>query len=323
MKKIFLSLLAISFAFLFFSCREEEEPLSPLLNEESIPIVGDNGGGKKVFVHDLESGETTSFIPLAAYTPFLITGTGEKGNYFFVTGNQYNKTEGYIDSIRVFIHNSSGVKSILQSPKVSKIFANILDGNTLNLVLYHLELVNQRIYKDNYIIDSTGRIVEKGKEKYELMQGQIPEVPAIKVNNVSPDGLRMISVVKGETNKIFLSDGKDTVGKMILTTEQNVDRVYWTQDKETLILLTSNLDVHKTDSDTSSTLLVYSLKNMDYTAKFSGEGYRNFTVKKNSLIFDDLENQIRFVRVYNLKKSKDVRRIKMKNGCSIRFLPFY
>ncbi|MCA0388215.1 MAG: hypothetical protein LCH52_06940 [Bacteroidetes bacterium] len=322
MKKLSLALFILVFASCFFSCTEEQ-PASPLLKEESIPVVGDDGTGKKIFVHDLLSGETVVFAPLAAYTPFLITGTGERGNYFFITGNSYNKLEGYIDSIRVFSHNSSGIRNILGSPKVSKIFANSLDGNTLNLVLYHLELVNQRIYKDNYIIDSTGRIVDKAKEKYELMQGEIPEVPAIKVNNVSPDSTRIVSVVKGKSNQIFLSDAKDTVGKMILSTDQNVDRIYWTPDKETLIMLTSNLDVHKTDRDTSSTLMIYSLKKMDYVAKFSGQGYRNFAVKKDYLIFDDLENQIRLVRVYDLKKLTDIRRIKMKNGCSIRFLPFY
>ncbi|MBK8662898.1 MAG: hypothetical protein IPN18_14310 [Ignavibacteriales bacterium] len=62
---------------------------------------------------------------------------------------------------------------------------------------------------------------------------------------------------------------------------------------------------------------------MDYTAKFSGRGYRNFSVKKDKLVFDDLENEKRYVRIYDLKSMRELRQIRMKNGCSIRFLPFY
>jgi hypothetical protein len=323
MKKILLIPVLILFALILHSCGNRDEGNSGLIGEDAFPIVGDEGSGKKVFVHNLSDGKTEVFDALKNLTPFLITGTGERGNYFFVTGNEYNKTEGYIDSIVVYIHNYQGTRVVLGSPKVSKIFSNILDGNTMNLVLYHLELVNQRIYRDNYIIDSTGRIVSKGKEKFDLLQGQIPDVPAIKVNNTSPDGLKTITIEQGEQNKILLMDNKTTQVKQILSTTQKIDRVYWTPDKESIILLTSNLDVQKTDNDTSSTLLVYSLKKMDYTAKFSGRGYRNFSVKKDKLVFDDLENEKRYVRIYDLKSMRELRQIRMKNGCSIRFLPFY
>ncbi len=323
MRKILPFVPLLILALVFSSCGEEEKPYQ-VIGEESIPFIGDNGNGMKVFVYELASGTTHEFNGIPPSQPVLITGSGEGGRFYFVTGSGYNSKESYFDTITVYLHSISGTKSIFKSLKVSKIYANILDANTLNLVLYHLELVNQRIYKDNYMIDSTGRILAKQKETYNLLEGEIPEIPSIKINNTSPDGLNTLTIDKtGKSNRIILTGDKTPKGKLILETDQSIDRIYWTPDKEKVILLTSNLDVHKTDNDTSSTLMVYSLEKTDYIARFSGAGYRNFSIKKDLLIFDDNENGRRFVRIYDLKKMKDAGRIKMKNGCSIRFLPYY
>lgn len=322
MRKLIPLLLIPVVALVFSSCGKEE-PDYKIIGEGSIPLIGDDGNGRQIYVHDLSTGETEVFRGLPAVKPILITGTGDGGRYYFVSGSGYNTAEGYFDNITVHFHHVNGTREILTSPKVSKIYSNILDANTLNLVLYHLELVNQRVYKDNYMIDSTGRIVTKQKETYNLMEGQIPEVPAIRINNTSPDGQNSLTIENSDKKKkIIITGAKAPKGKLILETEQNVDRVFWTQDKEKVILLTSNLDVHKTDSDTSSTLLVYSMITMDYLARFSGSGYRTFTVKNSQLAFDDIENEKRFVRIFDLEKLKEARRIKMKNGVSIRFLPY-
>ncbi len=322
MRKI-IPLITIPLLALFFTSCGEEDKSNTIIGEENIPLVGDDGQGMKIFVHELGTGRTGVFNGLPPVKPVLITGTGEGGRYYFISGSSYNTREGFFDSITIHFHNIYGTRDILKSAKVSKIYSNILDANTLNLVLYHLELVNQRIYKDNYMIDSTGRIVTKQKESYNLMEGQIPEVPGIKINNTSPDGLNTLTIdKKGNNNKIILTGEKAPKGRLILETGQNIDRVYWTSDKKKVILLTSTLDVHKTDADTSSTLLVYSLEKMDYLARFSGTGYRTFTVKKDQLVFDDIENEKRFVRIFDLAKLKETRRIKMKNGVSIRFLPY-
>ena len=323
MRKI-LPLISLSILALIFSSCGEEEKTYQVIGEENIPFIGDNGNGMKVFVYELGTGATHVFNGIPPSQPVLITGSGEGGRYYFVTGTGYNSKESYFDTIKVYIHSYSGTKSIFKSLKVSKIYANILDANTLNLVLYHLELVNQRIYKDNYMIDSTGRILTKQKESYNLLEGEIPEVPSIKINNKPPDGLHTLTIDKKEkNNRIILTGNKTPKGKLILETDQSIDRVYWTPDKEKVILLTSNLDVHKTDEDTSSTLMVYSLEKTDYIARFSGIGYRNFSIKKDLLLFDDNENGKRFIRIFDLNKMKDAGRIKMKNGCSIRFLPYY
>jgi len=128
MKKILLIPVLILFALILHSCGNGDEGNSGLIGEDAFPIVGDEGSGKKVFVHNLSDGKTEVFDALKNLTPFLITGTGERGNYFFVTGNEYNKTEGYIDSIVVYIHNIKAQGLFLGLPrsrKFSQIFSTV------------------------------------------------------------------------------------------------------------------------------------------------------------------------------------------------------
>ncbi|KAB2910021.1 MAG: hypothetical protein LC102_09940 [Ignavibacteriales bacterium] len=348
----FLTVLSFTLA----SCAEEK-PVR-VITESEFALVGDGGKGKRIFVHDLETGNTLPFEKFSESLPFLVIEVGEKSSYYFIMGQQYDTTTGYIDSVSVFFHDSTGTRNLLGAPKVSKIFANVTDETVLNLNFYDIDFERWVATRNTYSFDTTGSMIKRNKKAYNLVKKEVPEYPAVKISNLSPGGNFSVYLVKGYTAgvakkttggkksksvkgkskktakssqpaktqkgaKVYLSGANFKKDILITETELQIDRIYWGKKEEFVIIQFSDLQPEKTDETTNSLLLVYSLTELKETVRFAGKGYRNFTIKGNILIFDEFENDLRTVKIYDLAKKEAVRQIRMKNGCSIRFLPFY
>ncbi|MGE5409832.1 MAG: hypothetical protein ACM3MI_02650, partial [Clostridiales bacterium] len=180
---------------------------------------------------------------------------------------------------------------------------------------------NTFVVQSKLSYNSNGKLLSNEKVVYDIEKEKYP-VPSL-LNTEFPSDNNKLNITfstADDHNVLSLIDSLRNK-KVIYSTHQNLNTAEWWGKGKYFIFSTydySRTNLQKGHNPETSKLFIYSIEDKKLLCQWQGEGYKNFNLRGDLLIFDDGFDNNSKIMVFNLKDNKMIDTIAMKGGCGIR-----
>lgn len=249
---------------------------------------------------------------------------------FFLTAESYGRQGDFpfVKDVKVYLIDleSSRVQFVESIGSGVQVFTAWGTDNTFKVILNSFDstivnYINQR----TQIFNIYGKTLFDEEKTFDFTKEGYPKPPEIEGNYISSSDNYSIEIADSSgKSKIFFKRNSSAKKFLIVAGFQNLNQLYWSPDKKYIFLSTINISLSNTiekKEPNTSKLLIYSINNNKIIKSWEGEGFKNFFVTENFLIFDDGIDNNSNINIYNYKELKLIRRIEIKGGCGLRNIP--
>ncbi len=245
----------------------------------------------------------------------------DKNAAFFLTAQSYKMQSAFpfIKDIKLFHYDAlkKGVNEIYSFGDGIQIYSywdidDTLKVNITNPDSMKPEILVQKIYSFNY----SGELLNIKQRSFQLINDGFPKPPKLKPNVVSPKGRFQIRNVKENKKKyIYLRDVIKNSQILLAEYEGNLKNITWTDDEKYCMIIISNFSAKN-----MSKLLIINNEKMNIENNFYGPLTQNLLVHGNFLFFEEQNNGLKQIAIYEFKKKSIYHRIKFDDGCGLNNL---
>lgn len=173
------------------------------------------------------------------------------------------------------------------------------------------EIIIQNIFS----FDNNGKLTEIKKREFQILKDGFPKPPVLKLAVISPKGRYQIRNIK-ENGKsyIYLRDVAKNSEILLYEYEGVIKNIIWNDDEKFCFMI---IRLNKTNQ---SELLIIDANVMQVKKNYYGPEDQNLLVHGNFLFFDEQNNGIRQIGIYNLNNDAIYHRIQFYDGCGINNL---
>lgn len=250
-----------------------------------------------------------------------------KAYFITVSSTGYNGIFPYVKKAKLYLIDilQNKVQLVKDFGDGIQIFSHWESQDFYKVILLSFDKANPiRIVELKLILNGSGvplseenKIIDLGKENY-------PQIPGPEINKVSPNKkYQLASTQLNKNTQIFLVDNIKKEKKLILNSNMEITESGWTEDNENLVFSTSGVFNHLSYSNKKgfSELNIYEVNKNKLFTIGGRDGYKNFLIRADLIIFDDGFNKKSLIQVFDSKKKKFINKISIKDGCGINNVP--
>jgi len=243
-----------------------------------------------------------------------------RNKVFVTTAFSYGKQGAFpvIKDIRLYLYD-------IQENKIDEIYS-FGDGiqlytyweteDTFKVNLTFSDSIKPEIIIQNiYSFDTDGQLTQVRERNFQILKDGFPKPPVLKPAVISPRGRFQIRNIK-ENGKsyLYLRDVTKNSEILVYEFEGILKNIIWTKDERFCFLIIKLNEVNRSE------LLIIDANEMRIRKNYYGPENMNLLVHGNFLFFDEQNNGIRQIAVYNLNKDSIYHRIQFYDGCGINNL---
>ncbi len=243
-----------------------------------------------------------------------------RNKIFVTTASSYRKQGAFpvIKDIRLYLFDN-------QENKIDEIYS-LGDGiqlytyweteDTFKVNLTISDSIKPEIIIQNiFSFDTDGQLTQIQKRNFQMLRDGFPKPPLLKPAVISPRGRFQIRNIK-ENGKsyIYLRDVTKNSEILLHEYEGNLKNIIWTNDERFCFLIIKLNEISRSE------LLIVDANEMHIRKNYYGPENMNLLLHGNFLFFEEQNNGIRQIAVYNINEDSIYHRIQFYDGCGINNL---
>ncbi len=296
----------------------------------SFIFVGMKADRPAIYRFDFKSGKSKLFWYKPDESVVSLLYSSDKKFAFFVTALSYGKSGAsfYIRNAKAYLINlqTLNINFISSLGDGIQLFTSMGVDNSFKVIINSIDKkIATYLNQNTKIFNTYGKLVYNKTETYNLAKNgyPVPQKQNLKIN--SPDNKYSIKVIEDSAyTEIYLADGIKNTRSLIAGTTQKLNDIAWNDDK---YIFLSTIDLSKgnkslwSKSPETSKLFIYSIGINKILKSWDGSGIKNFLLLNHYLIFDDGFGNRSVIYVFDYKRLKLIKNIKIAGGCGINKIP--
>jgi len=317
---------------LIVSCKRKQEGQEPPVtrNFDSFVFVGMNESKPGLYKYNVIKNSFSESWQSKEEEVVELSYSGKHSCAFFLTATKTGK-EGifpFIKDARLYVIPDTSLKPrfVKEIGSGLQVFSRWESETVFRIVINSWDKeVSTYINQKTIIFNTYGRILQEETQTYDVTTDGYPRLPKIKPDSLSPSGRFQVSYKEGKNDSVFLVQRKNNNQYFITTINKPVNEISWSDDRDFIFISTldvtpSNRSIFTREPNTSS-LYAYSISDKKIIKEWTGSGYKNFFTISDFLIFDDGFGRNSSICIYDFKKNKIIKQIKIKGGCGLSGIP--
>ncbi len=251
----------------------------------------------------------------------------EKNQMVYVlTADKNPKYKGYPILKKIEINkynvNNNTFKNIDKINTLFQVFSTFEHDNMFKLTYLNFDSTNmQKVNKTTNYYSSEGVKVESKFESFDVLKNGIPNLGTVVIKVKSPSGKHFIDFNQSDgLTQLFYKDLNTKVKTYITSANYSVSRVDWSNDERYVIIYLEKYDNTDMQSSIQSLLIAYDIKNSEMLYVVENDSNIDFILRSGYLVYEQINNNVKKIIIYNLKTKTNIHEIETKLGCGIKTL---
>ncbi|MGK9476480.1 hypothetical protein [Melioribacter sp. OK-6-Me] len=240
---------------------------------------------------------------------FILTALswGSKGEFPYVRDARLYHYKNQSDDLNELFYFGRGMQIYSYWENKDTFKVNFTKPDTLNA-----QILIQTIYS----FDKTGNSVKLSERRFNLTKDGFPTPSSLRTVSISPKvRFHLRCVYEDSTSFIYLKSIDENKEILIKEYKGKLFRNVWTPDDRYLFLIFKPAENNK-----KSELIVIDNYAMRIQQTFHGPSFMNLLVRGNLLFFDEENNGISGVGIYDYVNDEIYDRITIPGGCGLKFM---
>lgn len=324
-------IIVVLLSLIIISCgRKPDEQEPPVVrNFSSFVFVGMKGNLPGLYKFNIKKNTVSEFWNSNEEEVVELSYSSNHHAAFFITATKTGK-EGifpFIKDARLYVisDSTSTPRFVNEIGSGLQVFSRWESETVFRIVMnYWDKKVSTYINQRTIIFNTYGRILQEETKTYDVITDGYPRLPNVKPDSLSPAGRFQISYNEGTGDSVFLVQSKNKHKDFITVIDNPINEISWSDDRSFVFLSTFDLssDVSSINRKPGiSSLYAYSISDKSLIRKWAGAGRKNFFTISDFLIFDNGFGRNSVIYIYDFKKDKIIKQIKLKGGCGLNGIP--
>lgn len=255
-----------------------------------------------------------------------INHSKDRNNVFITTAFSYKKESAFpiIKGARLYKYSAEKkqVDEIAELGDALQIYTYWENEDTFKVnCTYPDSMKPEILIQQIYSFDKDGMAGSALRRTFDLVKDGFPKPPNLKPVMISPKGrFQMRNVKENGNGYIYLRDLTNNAEVLIASYNGDLKNSYWTDDEKfLLIIITLKMN---DNSQSKNELLIVNTEEMRVKRNFYGPFYQNLLVHGNFLFFDEQNNDVPQIVVYDMYADSIYHKIYVNGGCGINYIWF-
>ncbi|MDP4194543.1 MAG: hypothetical protein Q8940_05820 [Bacteroidota bacterium] len=289
-------------------------------------FVGSYKNKASVFYYDLKTSSVHLFWSNPKQLVVELSVSKDGKTAFFLSASEFGRETifPYINNLKLYRINMAEMKveKLCDLGNGLQLYSNWISPDLFRVIFNAFDKrKNTFVVQSKLSYNSNGKLLSNEKVVYDIEKEKYP-VPSL-LNTEYPSDNNKLNITfstADDHNVLSLIDSLRNK-KVIYSTHQNLNTAEWWGKGKYFIFSTydfSRTNIQKRHNPETSKLFIYSIEDKKLICQWQGEGYKNFILRGDLLIFDDGFDSNSKIMIFNLKDNKMIDTIAMQGGCGIR-----
>ena len=258
----------------------------------------------------------------------IISINGDEKNQmvYLLTADKNPKYKGYpilknIEINKYDVQNNS-LKNIDKISTLFQVFSTFEHDNMFKLTYLNFDSTNmQKVNKITNYYSSEGVKVESKFESFDVLKNGVPNLGTVVIKVKSPSGKHFIDFNQSDgLTQLFYKDLTTKVKTYITSANYSVSRIDWSNDERYVVIYLEKYDNTDMQSSIQSLLIAYDIKKSEMLYVVENDSNIDFILRSGYLVYEQINNNVKKIVIYNLKTKTNIHEIETKLGCGIKTL---